>query len=290
MNSSRLTTTTFFNSEGLLSFKSRCRDFAILPLQEIASRLREGRALPEGACAITFDDGWRDNIDHALPVLEGKGVPATIFAVTSRVGTLGAFWPDEVSRILSARSSSDGRALVKQIGVEVASGEALQATLAFLKEASEAERPARLERLWEAASHELDTARELLDWEELETLSRRGVDIESHGVSHAILTGLPMDEVRRELEHALVALRERGLGRHGLFAYPSGGFDAGIAKLAKDVGYRVAVTTQPGLVSAATNPMTLPRIGIHQDISSTRAEFLRWVPGEVRPIEGLATR
>ena len=59
--------------------------FAVMPLREIVDRLRDGRRLPLGACAITFDDGWRDNLVHALPTLEARRLPATIFVVTDRV-------------------------------------------------------------------------------------------------------------------------------------------------------------------------------------------------------------
>ena len=48
--------------------------YRVLPLAEIVSRLACGKRLPVGATAISFDDGWRDNRDHALPELEQRGM------------------------------------------------------------------------------------------------------------------------------------------------------------------------------------------------------------------------
>src|SRR5512144_307957 len=56
--------------------------FRVMPLAEIVARFASRRALPPRACAITFDDGWQDNFEHAFPLLAQRGLPATIFLVT----------------------------------------------------------------------------------------------------------------------------------------------------------------------------------------------------------------
>ncbi len=134
----------------------------------------------------------------------------------------------------------------------------------------------------------MQDVRELLDWDELSYLSRRGFDIEAHGLSHAILTEAILHQVRHEFSGSLTALREHGHGQHVLFAYPWGQFNAEVARLAGEVGYIGAVTTRPGLARAREDPLGLPRIGRHQDISSTRLEFLRWVPGRARKVERIS--
>jgi peptidoglycan/xylan/chitin deacetylase (PgdA/CDA1 family) len=252
--------------------------FCVLPLHEIVSRLAERRPLPPGACALTFDDGWRDNHDFALPELERRGLPATIFVVTDRVGTEGAFWPDEAGRRMASLSSAQQRALIATLGV-AARGNPVDALLAHLKGLSEDARAQVLEHLRSATRDPSQGARELLDWSEIDRLARAGIDIESHGASHAILTGIPPAEAFRELRSAREHLRERGHGRHGLLAYPSGAYDAAVRRLAQEAGYTAAFTTEPGLAAAACDPLAFPRVGVHDDVSRTRVEFLRTVPG-----------
>jgi len=252
--------------------------FRILPLHEIVARLVGDRPLPAGACAITFDDGWQDNADHALPELERRGLPATIFVVTERVGTPGAFWPDELCRRMARLGGQERRRLARRLGA-ARSGDPIDALLAHLKGLPDTRRRTALDALQELTEAPPAHARELLDWDGLERLARAGIDIEAHGATHAILAGLPASEIERELRSALEALREHGHGRHQLLAYPNGSHDALVRRVARELGYRAAVTTESGLAHLRSDPMAIPRVALHDDVSRTRVEFLHRVPG-----------
>jgi peptidoglycan/xylan/chitin deacetylase (PgdA/CDA1 family) len=151
--------------------------------------------------------------------------------------------------------------------------------LAELKKLDEAERERRLEQLRGLTEAPPDAGRELMDWDEIERVAASGIEIESHGATHAILTGLSTGSVVEELVSSRDALLERGLGRHGLLAYPSGAFDAQVQRAAREAGYRAAVTIEPGLADASHDPFALPRLCVHQGIVGSRAEFLTKIPG-----------
>jgi peptidoglycan/xylan/chitin deacetylase (PgdA/CDA1 family) len=248
-------------------------DFRVLPLHEIASNLAKGRPLPRGAVAITFDDGWRDNHEHALPALAARGLPATVFVVTDRVGTEGAFWPDEVCSRMTPLSGEKQRELASALGVTVA-GDAVQAVIAQMKNLPEAQRQSVFEQLQERTVAPAAGTRELLNWPEIDRLADAGVDVESHGASHAILTRVSKEAAEHELRSARQMLLDRGHGRHALFAYPSGAHDTVVRGLAAGAGYTAAVATTPGLAGSDSDPMALPRFGLHDDVSRTRVEFL----------------
>ena len=252
--------------------------FRVLPLSEMAAKMAAGEPLPQGACAITFDDGWTDNLVHAAPHLSRVGLPATLFAVSDRVGTEGGFWPDETERRLAGAAAGTRAALASAIGMDRSSSEPAD-FLEFLKGVRETDRPELIDQIRAQTTDALADPRPLMNWEELDRLAEIGVEIEVHGASHAILTGLDPAGVRDELSRSLTRLRERGHAKHGLLAYPSGAYDAGVVEIARELGYRAAVTTEPGLASPGCDPLLLPRVGIHDDISRTKAEFLRFVPG-----------
>jgi peptidoglycan/xylan/chitin deacetylase (PgdA/CDA1 family) len=254
--------------------------FAVLPLAELVGRLAVGRPLPPRACALSFDDGWRDNHEYALPELARRGLPATVFLVSRRVGTQGAFWPDQVSRWLARLGPEPMRSALAALGAPE-HGEPRQAAIAHLKALPETERAEALtrlrERVGDAAAGEDE--RELLDWPEIERMAAAGIDFESHAASHALLPALSRDEAARELAESLHALRERGHARHALLAYPNGSHDPCVRSLARAAGYRAAFTTERGLVAFNADPFALPRLGLHEDISASRAEFHRVIPG-----------
>ncbi len=255
------------------------RDYRVLPLVDLVACMQDRRSLPAGACAITFDDGWRDNYAHALPALARRGIPATIFLVTGRVGSSGSFWPDEVCRRWAGVPKGERRELAQALGLMVASSSAAD-LVAALKAFDEAERERRLELLRARTTGPPESKRELLDWSEIEAMARSGISFESHGVSHAILTGLPLASIERELREARHALAERGHGAGSLLAYPSGAFDGVVRELARAAGYRAAVTTVRRIARTRDDIFALPRLGLHEDVSASRAEFRRLIPGD----------
>lgn len=251
--------------------------FRVLPLSEIAERLGSEQSLPSGACAITFDDGWRDNLEHALPELERRALPATLFVVTDRVGTGGAFWPDELYRRLNAVSDPERAALFSELGVELRA-DPVQVLLGRLKTLTPADRERVLATVRSRTPEAPDGARELLNWDEIDRMGQR-VEIESHGATHAILTGLGEEAIRDELVRSRRALLERGHGNADLLAYPSGGFDPRVQRLAREAGYRAAVTTEQRTAVLGCDLMDVPRLALHDDVSRTQIEFLHRIPG-----------
>src|SRR5690625_5617606 len=74
--------------------------FDVVSLSEWVQANQNGEPVPKKACAITFDDGWLDNYEYALPVLKAHGLPATLFGVAEQMGTDFQFWPNIVAGLL----------------------------------------------------------------------------------------------------------------------------------------------------------------------------------------------
>src|SRR6185437_3528364 len=69
-----------------------------MPVGELVDRLRRGTA-PKDAVAVTFDDGYVDNLVYAKPILAEYGIPATLFLPTGSVGQPEEFWWDELAKL-----------------------------------------------------------------------------------------------------------------------------------------------------------------------------------------------
>lgn len=87
--------------------------FRPMALREMHESMRHG-TLPHHAVAVTFDDGYADNLHHARPLLEQFGVPATVFATAGQIGSTREFWWDDLERLL-LRSSRACRVLELKI-------------------------------------------------------------------------------------------------------------------------------------------------------------------------------
>jgi peptidoglycan/xylan/chitin deacetylase (PgdA/CDA1 family) len=113
------------------------------------------------------------------------------------------------------------------------------------------------------------------DWHEVRDGLRRGLDVGSHTVNHAILTRCDLGRVSDELNESRRTL-EKQLDRPiTLFSYPNGDNDAAVRARVQEAGYRCAVTVESGLNAAGADPFQLRRIdlGAADDRYTVRAKL-----------------
>lgn len=243
------------------------RHYRVLPLEELAERLEKGRA-PRNALALTFDDGYRDNLTHAAPILNRLGLPATVFLVTGHVGTPRALWFDWVAMAFRTAITrrvelNDGRALPLHTLDERL--QALDAALAHLKRLPDEERRTECERLVAALRPRADRPKRLmLSWDEVDALRGLGVSIGAHTVTHPILSRLTPERAWEEISGSKAAIERATGGAVRAFAYPNGGpddYDPDITRMVRQAGFSCAVTTRRGLNDADTPVLELRRGG-----------------------------
>lgn len=262
--------------------------FEILDLQEWLERARSNRPLPDRACCLTFDDGWRDNHDHAFPVLQRTATPATIFLVAGLIGTRYQFWPNRLALLLRAVQASPGTFAATDlatVGVVPAAGDGyeqqLEAAVTFCKRMPDAEVIARLDAIEARSSTSPPSAtRDLMNEAEILAMQGSGlVRFGSHSINHTrLVDGLDeavlLGEVRRSRE-----LLEALLGRPvPLFCYPNGEYSSRALQVVR-ASYDAAVTTRRGWNRRDADPWQLARLPLHEDISAERASFLARMTG-----------
>lgn len=244
------------------------RWFNVLPLDRAVQDLAAGR-LPARAAAITFDDGYADNEQVALPILQRHGLSATFFVATGFLDG-GRMWNDTV--IESVRRSPltrlDLRGTVAQaLGELPIDGlEARRAAVRTLIDATKYRAPD--ERLaWVDAIARASQARLpddlMMRSEQVVALRRGGMVIGAHTVNHPILARLSEAEARQEIGRSRDVLEGLLGERVGLFAYPNGkaGTDYVPASVAtvQALGFDAAVTTDWGAAQAGSDLFRLPR-------------------------------
>lgn len=265
------------------------RHFTPIHLDEWWQRIERGEPLPRRACAVTFDDGWRDNHDFAWPVLRAAGVPATIFIVSSLVGTRYSFWPNRLGRLLAVpRAAMASQALLEALpelraDARVASGsmlgpEAIDAAVMVCKRArSDADMNRLLESFVPPAG---GAASDLMDWDQIRSMSADGqIRIGSHTRHHVRLQqSLPDAIAEDEIVGSIGEIEARLGERPASFCYPNGDHSPTSAALVSR-HFRCAVTTRRGWNDRRANRHLLARVGVHDEIAATPSAFVSRLAG-----------
>jgi peptidoglycan/xylan/chitin deacetylase (PgdA/CDA1 family) len=269
------------------------KSFNPLTAEQFAAALASGQ-WPERACIVTFDDGWLDNLEHALPILEECSVPAVLFIATDYIGSDRCFWQETLARYLAAAATVPDRSgeLFAELGIPnvpklppAEARVAIRAMIDTLKSKPQEQLDALLARVhgllqqWQVSPSQNHPDR-FLSWSQVKQLSASGlVTIASHCCSHTPLTKLSADQVRNELQRSREVIREQtGIDTRDM-AYPNGDHDANIATAVRDSGYRTAFTTIRGHVAPAANAFTLRRINIHEHGTASPGMFLARLAG-----------
>jgi peptidoglycan/xylan/chitin deacetylase (PgdA/CDA1 family) len=256
-----------------------------LSMPELVRRL-QGGSLPAAAVAVTFDDGYVDNLEQAAPRLRAAAVPATMFLAAGAIGRPREFWWDEVARgILSRRDgldadvTVDGRALrltfdaMNGADAEAVGWRAWQepvtarqrAYLDFwtaLRDASAEAREAALSRFRDVTALPPPQAADLpMTADDVARLTRdRGLDVGGHTISHPVLPQLAPHEKRREIAGGKRRCEELAGSAIDGFAYPHGALDDDCRAAVRDSGFKWACGTAHAPVSRSSDPFALPRI------------------------------
>lgn len=246
--------------------------FNVLPLDEAARRLQEG-TLPARAAALSFDDGYADNHDVALPLLRKHGLPCSFFIATGFLDG-GRMWNDTLIaavrssalEVLDLRGLQDGQGLdlgQHQLGDMPARRAVLGPLIHRVKYLPPEVRVACVNAI--ASRAEVRPPADLMmTSEQVKALHRAGMQIGAHTVSHPILATLSPNEAADEIGRSRDTLAALLGANVDLFAYPNGkpGKDYQPEvhpSLVRELGFSAAVSTRCAASRRGEDVFQIPR-------------------------------
>lgn len=252
-------------------------------LQQIIAELKAGRDPPADWVAVTFDDGYRDFLTTALPILARYAIPVSIFVPTSVLGGSALFF-DQVEKVIVG-SAVDGIHLQTSKGsVEVKLGQrssrsdaALRVAL-VLRELGPQERARAfldLQAQCRVQEHGIP-AGTYLSAADLAALPA-WVEVGSHSINHYSLAALDDATLQRELVESRAEIRASCGQDAAALAYPFGkpwSFDERVKVAAASAGYVGCVTTLTGVIRSTTDPMAIPRAAATASMVRMRLNLL----------------
>lgn len=222
-----------------------CEHYQVVPLREMVARLGVDEPLTAPLAAITFDDGYRDNLEIAAPILRQFGVPATLFFAPGPQELGRPFWWD----LMDAIGLTDESALERLKELPY---------VEFQEMVTEAIAELRPQRVTELVK------RLYLTWDEVREWMGLGMGIGAHTLTHPILSRLTEEQARWEIFQSRAVIERQGGKAIDLFSYPNGraeDFTAETTAILRDEGFRAACTTIKGWNDRETDPLRLRRIG-----------------------------
>jgi peptidoglycan/xylan/chitin deacetylase (PgdA/CDA1 family) len=254
----------------------------LVSLDEMHRRLTE-RAFARRFVCLTFDDGYRDTLQVAYPILKAEGVPFAVYVATSFPDRLGELWWLALEAVIARNDriglTIDGRNRTFDCA-SVAEKRALYEELYWWLRARPTETELREVVRNLAGCYGVDIAsfcKELcMGWEELAQLAADPlVTIGAHTVNHPMLAKLPEKAVRSEMDLSRSVIEAALAKRPEHLSFPVG--DRSSAgprefKIAAELGFKTAVTTRPGVLFAGhRNHLTaLPRISLNGEYQRLR--------------------
>jgi sugar transferase (PEP-CTERM/EpsH1 system associated) len=245
--------------------------YTMLTLSEAVSRLRT-RDLPPRAVAVTFDDGYRDNFECALPILKKYGIPATFFVVTGALEGKNRFlWDEVTSRVRQIRDEGTLETLlrdslpgwlaekVRLLGAGEPADKIAERVVDDMNRVPPGEREAGLSALRRVTPDNAYADPPLMTWDEVREMRRAGMLVGAHTQSHPFLDELDLDAARGEIEGSIRTLEERLGEPISLFSYPRGRFKNDLKPVLQELGIEAAVTTDLGRNSPGVDPYELRR-------------------------------
>ncbi len=262
--------------------KLRRRRFDIVSLDEMHRRLTEGDLGKRFIC-VTIDDGYRDTLEYAYPILKKYEIPFALYVATSFPDRLGELWWLALEAVVARNKRINLLIDGRERGFECASvaekRHLFSELYRWVRRFTNEEDLRRVVRDL-CATYDVDIAafcQELcMDWDELNTLASDPlVTIGAHTVNHFMLAKVPEKTARAEMEMSRSVI-EASLGkRPDHLAYPVGDRTSAGSRefrIAAELGYKTAVTTRPGVLFAEHRDhlTALPRISLNGEHQQMR--------------------
>ena len=283
-------------------------------LARLVRALMDGAPL-SGSVAVTFDDGYADNIESARPLLDRYDVPAAVFVTSGFVGGGTETWWDELERLVLGPGTLPEIVVLRvsggehrwELGAAARYGEgdaarhrhwsvwggeptprhslyrSLHALLLPLPDAEQRRVLEQLARLAGAGSRGRATHRTLSSDELARLASTALVEVGAHSVTHPVLGALPPAAQRAEIEGSRARLEELLGAPVTGFAYPYGApstYTAETVALVREAGFACACTNVAEVVSPAADCYQLPRVQVQDwDGDEFARRLIGWLGG-----------
>ena len=256
------------------------REFHPVSLDQVSRFVRGEEDLPERAVVVTFDDGYRDNFEMAMPILDRVGVPAAFYVTVDCIENRRLPWPSRLRysfRKTGKKEWKDGAGKAWSLGSEREREAAYLAACDRVATLAGTEQERVVSQIESDLTMTLpaESGHLMMTWEQVRGLAQHGHIVGSHTMTHPNLAHVGIEDARWELIQSKERMEAQTSAKVIHFSYPcpalSPNWTEETTKEARRAGYATAVTTSSGLARRNDNPLVLKRVR-----PSKTVDGLRW--------------
>ncbi|MDN3652423.1 polysaccharide deacetylase family protein [Thalassotalea ponticola] len=263
-------------------------NFTVIDLAALHEKLERKQVINKRLAVITFDDGYKDCVEFAAPLLQRYGLPAAFFVTTDFIASKRIPWWDEMAFLLrqSVGSSYDCICNNKTINLNQS---VIEKQITQVLYACKRDKTHTIEQILNSMRTQFPQASKALgnysaelfmNWQDIKQLISMGMEIGSHAKTHNILARMTGEQQLQELTLSKQIL-ERRLNRSiSYLAYPVGRyhcFDKQTLENARKAGYQLAFNNEKGKNQTITEPYSINRYCFDEgDISTLKLNCIVW--------------
>ena len=248
--------------------------YEIVPLEEtILGTYQSNQKKP--LCSITFDDGYRDFMEFALPILKKHAIRASVYVITDCVNTGIAPWTYQFNHlVLNTRLHAlkiDSAEIPEQFHLNHWRNEKerilfLNKISAVLKQISDVGKERVMKQVQQQVLDVTIPEGLMLNWNDIRYIKKEGIEIGSHSANHPVLSkDLHLQEIRHELLRSAQEI-ERETGKFPVaISYPFGIYNNDAKKIAEEIGYKMGLTVFPKAYESGHDQFEIPRIELYSE-------------------------
>ena len=255
-------------------------NYQIITVRDIIGRIKSHNRWREPVCAITFDDGWYDNYEHAFPIVKRYEVPISIFVIGKQIGTCEPdfwhLWFEIIQRMATLPSKLTGIREIDHI-ISLQMDDRIEKARLVINRCRRLGKR-EIDRVWEILGNYtyemfepaiINQGYRMLSWENMREMQQYRVEFGYHSKTHYMLTGVPKEDLCAEIMSTREEAENYGVIMQDIFCYPDGQYNDYIVKRLQQMGYEGAMSSVKGLNRADSDPYALRRVSMHEEGTGT---------------------
>lgn len=262
----------------------------IVSLEDHILGKNESKTIQKQLASVVFDDGYKDFLNYALPVLKKYNCPASMYVVTNCVTNQTPPWTYTLdyhflnSKKLTIQLDPDllpGDLRIKTFNDRASKLKFAKAFKPYLKKIKNSQRLLLLEQILSSMDDVTVPSNLIMNWDELREIKNEGIEIGSHSVTHPLLAELESkSELINEIKNSGTAI-EKNLGHFPrTLSYPIGSYNELVKQTAKECGYQLGLAVNQKFYDNSVDDLfEIPRVELYnQNFITTNLRIRGVIP------------